>query len=358
MKYNRYTVKTIPDAEDIVAATLYELGVEGVEIEDGTPLSESDKAAMFVDILPDELAGTYGFAGQEGDTAFVSFYLDASEDNEILLENIRNALYELREYTEAGELSLSMKELADEDYLNHWKQYFHSFSIGDILFVPSWEEVPKEEIKAGKMIIRTDPGTAFGTGKHETTKLCIEALKKYVKPGDELLDVGTGSGILSLMAYKFGAAGAVGTDLDIAAIDACKQNFSMNGLGEIRLGIGDEAGGTNNNTCYETEEKNGQDFLLLIGNIIDDQAVQERVGYSKYDIVAANILAEVLIPLTPQVVKHIKPGGIYILSGIIDEKEELVVSAVKGAGFEILEVNRLGEWVGVVARYPGQSTAA
>ena len=347
MKYNRYTVKTITESEDIVAATLYELGVEGVEIEDGTPLSESDKAAMFVDILPDELSGTYGFEGSGEDTAFVSFYLDAEADNEILLENVRNALYELKEYTEAGELTLSMKELPDEDYLIHWKQYFHSFTIGDILFVPSWEDVPEEN---SKELIRIDPGVAFGTGKHETTRLCIEALRSYVRQGDRMLDVGTGSGILSLMAYKFGAIEAVGTDLDIAAIDACKQNFEANGLGQVQAVCLDAA---DNNKCYENTGKEQKDFRLIIGNIIDDPMVQDQVGYGKYDIVTANILAEVLIPLTPQITKHIKPGGTLILSGIIDDKEELVAGKVKEAGFEILEINRLGEWVGIIARYQG-----
>lgn len=329
MKYNRYTIKTTVEAEDIVAAELDGLGVEGVEIEDGVPLSESEKAEMFVDIPPEPSV--------DDGSARVSFYLDSAEDNEVLLDNIRNALYSIRDYCDAGELSISVSELADEDYLNSWKQYFHRFTIDDILFIPSWEwEELKEKTgeplgeedllpDGASMVIHIDPGTAFGTGKHETTRLCIQALRKYVKKGDSVLDVGAGSGILSLMAFKFGAKTALGTDLDRAAIEACRANLENNGLGE-------------------------SDFELLIGNIIDDEEIQERAGYGKYDIVCANILAQVLIPLTPEVCRHIKKGGIYITSGIIDEKEKEVSEAVQKAGFEILEINRLGEWVCIVAK--------
>ena len=145
--------------------------------------------------------------------------------------------------------------------------------------------------------------------------------------GVSLLDVGTGSGILSIMAYKFGAASAVGTDLDPCAIEAVQDNMEKNGL--------DEAG-----------------FKLIIGNIIDSKEIQDEVGYGKYDIVAANILAEVLMPLTPVIIHQLKPGGIYITSGIIEDKEQAVVDAVKAAGLEVLEVNHQGEWVNVTARKP------
>ncbi len=334
MKYNKYTIKTTTEAEDIVAAELSELGVMGVEIEDKVPLTERDRAAMFVDILPET---------QEDDgIAYVSFYLDAREDNELLLENIRNALYAVREYCDAGELSLRVTELQDEDYLNNWKQYFHKFYIDDILFIPSWEEAEPED--AGKMIIRTDPGSAFGTGKHETTRLCIQALKKYVKSGDSVLDVGTGSGILSVMSFKFGASSVTATDLDIAAVEACRDNLSVNGLKD-------------------------SDFRLYIGNIIDDPELQAKVGFEAYDIVCANILAPVLIELTPQITGHIKKGGIYIMSGIIGAEgdgtslsgresseradecwEDKVISVVRRSGFEILETVHLGEWTEITAR--------
>ena len=211
----------------------------------------------------------------------------------------------------------------DVDWINNWKQYFHQFYIDDILVIPSWEKV--EEKDSDKLVIHIDPGTAFGTGMHETTQLCIRQLKKYVKDDTVILDVGCGSGILGMLALKFGARYSVGTDLDPCAIDATHENMEVNGIRKDQ---------------YE----------VMIGNIIDDKDVQDKAGYEKYDIVAANILADVLVPLTPVIVNQMKPGGIYITSGIIEDKEETVVQAVKGAGLEVLEVNHQGEWVSVTAR--------
>lgn len=324
MKYNKYTITTTTEAEDVVSASLMELGIEGVEIEDKVPLTDQDKAAMFVDILPETEA--------DDGAAYLSFYLDADEDNSQLLESVRNELEDIKSYMNAGECTITCTELQDTDYLNNWKQYFHQFYINaespdegpDILIVPSWEEV-KEEDK-DKLIIHIDPGTAFGTGMHETTQLCIRALRKYVDKDTRLLDVGTGSGILSIMAYKFGAASATGTDLDPCTIEAVQDNMESNGLSE--------AG-----------------FKLIIGNIIDSEEIQDEAGYD-FDIVTANILAEVLIPLTPVIAKHIKSGGIYITSGIIDDKEQAVAEAVRAAGFEILKIDHQGEWVGITAKRP------
>lgn len=325
MKFNKYTIKTTTEAEDIISSTLMELGIEGVEIEDKIPLSDQEKAAMFVDILPQT---------QDDDgVAYLSFYLDADEDNEPVLENVRNELEDLKSFMDIGDCTMIATQLQDTDYINNWKQYFHQFYIEgdknkgeeDILIVPSWEEVKPED--NDKMIIHIDPGTAFGTGMHETTQLCIKQLRKYVTKDTALLDVGTGSGILSIMAYKFGAKSAVGTDLDPCAIEAVQDNMEKNGL--------DEAG-----------------FKLIIGNIIDSKEIQDEVGYGKYDIVAANILAEVLIPLTPVITEQLRPGGIYITSGIIEDKEQTVVDAVKAAGLLVLEVNHQGEWVNVTARKP------
>ncbi|MBR5408187.1 MAG: 50S ribosomal protein L11 methyltransferase [Lachnospiraceae bacterium] len=321
MKFNKYTIKTTTEAEDIISSTLMDLGIEGVEIEDNIPLTDKEKAAMFVDILPQLKA--------DDGTAYLSFYLDADVDNEPVLESVRAELEDIKSFMDAGDCTMIATQLQDTDYLNNWKQYFHQFYINadnpgeeDILIVPSWEEVKPED--DGKMIIHIDPGTAFGTGMHETTQLCIRALRKYVNKDTKLLDVGTGSGILSIMAYKFGAASATGTDLDPCAIEAVQDNMEKNGLSE--------AG-----------------FKLIIGNIIDSKEIQDEAGYD-YDIVVANILAEVLLPLTPVIINHLKPGGIYITSGIIEDKEQVVVDAVKAAGLKVLEVNRQGEWVSVTAR--------
>ena len=315
MKWNKFTLKTRAEMEDIVIATLAEAGVQGVEIEDRQPLTEYDKQQMFVDILPD--------MPEDDGVAYLNFYLEPEEDKEQILADVKKALDELQEFLDLGECTITESETEDKDWINNWKTYFKQFYVDDILIIPSWEEV-KEEDK-DKMIIHIDPGTAFGTGMHETTQLCIRQLKKYVTPETELLDVGTGSGILSIIALKLGAKHAVGTDLDPCAVPAVEENKEANGIP-------------------------AEAFDMMIGNIIDDKTVQDTVGYEKYDIVTANILADVLVPLTPVIVHQMKPGGLYITSGILDVKEEVVKEAVTAAGLEIVEVTHQGEWVSVTAR--------
>lgn len=315
MRWNKFTLKTRTEVEDIVISSLADAGVEGVEIEDKVPLSESDKQQMFVDILPD---------GPEDDgIAYLNFYLEEDADKEAILARVREELDELRSFLDIGEATITESQTEDKDWINNWKQYFHQFYVDDILIIPSWEEV-KEEDK-DKMIIHIDPGTAFGTGMHETTQLCMRQLKKFVTEETQLLDVGTGSGILSIAALKLGAKHAVGTDLDPCAISATKENLEVNDIPAKAMDV-------------------------MIGNIIDDKSVQDAVGYEKYDIVVANILADVLIPLTPVILHQMKSGGIYITSGIIDEKENDVVEAVKAAGLEIVEVTHQNDWVSVTAR--------
>lgn len=326
MKWMQFRIKTITDAEDIIISTLYDIGLEGAQIEDKIPLTALEKEQMFVDILPD---------GPEDDgIAYLSFFVEEKEDGSLevngiatdkdaVVAQIQLELEELRFFMDIGEGSILVSETEDIDWINNWKQYFHQFYIDDLLVIPSWEEV-KEEDK-GKKILHIDPGTAFGTGMHETTQLCIRQIKKYLTPETELLDVGTGSGILAILALMYGAKHAVGTDLDPCAVDAVADNMKANNIA-------------------------GESFQMMIGNIITDKEVQDRVGYECYDIVVANILADVLVPLTPVIVNQMKKGGIYITSGIIDTKEETVREAVEAAGLEILEVTYQGEWVSVTAR--------
>lgn len=315
MKWNQFRLKTTTEAEDIVSSMLNDLGIEGVQIEDKIPLTQQDKEQMFVDILPD--------IPEDDGTAYLTFYLDQDVDTARILGEVRQELEGMRNYVDVGECTIEESETEDVDWVNNWKKYFHQFYIDDILVIPSWEDVKTED--SDKMVIHIDPGTAFGTGMHETTQLCIRALRKYTKKDALVLDVGCGSGILGMLALKFGAGHSIGTDLDPCAIDATHENMEVNGIDKDQ---------------YE----------VMIGNIIDDKAVQDQVGYEKYDIVAANILADVLVPLTPVIVHQMKPGAVYITSGIIDDKEEVVVEAVKAAGLTVLEVNHQGEWVSVVAK--------
>lgn len=319
VKWKKFTVKTITEAEDIIISTLYDIGLEGAQIEDKVPLTPLEKEQMFVDILPD--------APEDDGIAYLSFFLEEDEhtpiDTDQVVRDIHNELEALRDFMEIGEGSVLVSETEDIDWINNWKQYFHQFYIDDLLVIPSWEEV-KEEDK-DKKILHIDPGTAFGTGMHETTQLCIRQLKKYITPDTVLLDVGTGSGILSIVSLMYGINKAAGTDLDPCAVEAVRENMEVN---HIPM----------------------DSFALKIGNIITDKEVQDWAGYEKYDIVVANILADVLVPLTPVIYPHLKKGGIYITSGIIDNKEQTVREVVEAANMEILDVCYQGEWVSITAR--------
>ena len=315
MKWNRFTVKTKTEAEDIVISTLAEVGIEGVEIQDKQPLTEEDKAQMFVDIMPE--------GPLDDGIAYLNFYLEEDADKEAILKDVREALDDLKNFMDIGEATIEESQTEDKDWINNWKQYFHQFYVDDILIIPSWDKVKTED--RDKMILHIDPGTAFGTGMHETTQLVIRQLKKYVTPNTEMLDVGTGSGILGIVALKLGAKHVLGTDLDPCAIPAVAENKEANQIAD-------------------------ESFDMVIGNIIDDKAIQDQAGYEKYDIVTANILADVLIPLTPVIVNQMKKGAYYITSGILDVKEEVVVEAVKAAGLTVVEVTHQGEWVSITAR--------
>lgn len=326
MRWIKFRVKTVTEAEDIIISTLYDIGLEGAQIEDKVPLTALEKEQMFVDILPEV---------QEDDgIAYLSFFVQENEDgslklqgkdvtSEEILEAIKRELEDLRMFVDIGEGTVTVDRTEDIDWINNWKQYFHQFYIDDVLVIPSWEEVKEED--ADKMILHIDPGTAFGTGMHETTQLCIRQLRKYITPRTKLLDVGTGSGILAILSLMFGAEEAVGTDLDPCAVEAVRDNMEANGI---------------------SPEK----FSMMIGNLITEKEIQDKVGYGCYDIVVANILADVLVPLTPVIVNQMKPGGIYITSGIIDDKEKAVAEAVEAAGLSIVETTYQGEWVSITAR--------
>ena len=316
MKWNKFTLKTRSEVEDIVISTLADVGIEGVEIQDKQPLTESDKQQMFVDIMPD--------IPDDDGIAYLNFYLDVDEDKEKVLADVRAALAEMQEFLDLGECTITESETEDKDWINNWKQYFKPFTVDHILIKPTWETVPEEH--KDKLLIQIDPGTAFGTGMHETTQLCIRQLEKYVTPDSEVLDVGTGSGILGITALKLGAKHVFGTDLDENAITAVGENLEANGIAP-------------------------EQFKVVQGNIIDDKTVQDEVKYEYYDIAVANILADVIIMLQKEIPVHIKKNGIFITSGIIDMKEEAVKAAFEANdAFEIVEITHQGEWVSVTAR--------
>lgn len=316
MKWKKYTIETTTEAEDYMASMLMELGIEGIEIEDNIPLSKEDQADMFIDFLP-ELPPDEGIS-------HVSFYVeDNGEDQSELLKSVKIGLEELRNMVEVGSGVISSSETEDLDWINNWKKYFSSFTIEDILIKPTWEEL-KEEDK-DKFLIEIDPGISFGTGKHETTQLCIRQLLKYITKDIKVLDVGCGSGILSIVALKLGAREVVGTDLDADCMVSTRENMEVNHL--------DESLGT-----------------FYVGNLIDDEELQHKVGDEEYEIVVANILADVIIPMAPVIPARMKKGGYFITSGIIDFREKDVVAAIEAAGLEVVEVNHQGEWVNVTAR--------
>lgn len=316
MKWNRFTITTTTQAEDFISEMLAELGIEGIEIEDNIPLSKEDTMAMFVDILPE-------LPPDEGE-AKISFYLEPQEDFQTILTKVRDGLKELRDFVDIGAGTIAESETEDKDWINNWKQYFKPFTVDNILIKPTWEEIPEKD--KDKLLIEIDPGTAFGTGMHETTQLCMKQLEKYVTQDTEILDVGTGSGILSIVALKLGAKSAVGTDLDPNAISAAKENMTANHIKE-------------------------EAFLVYIGNVIEDKELTDKIGYQKYDIVTANILADIIIPLQKVIPVFLKKGGIFISSGIIDKKEEAVREALeKNPDLEIIETTYQGEWVSITAK--------
>ena len=316
MKWKKFTLTTTTEAVDLISCAFDEIGIEGIEIEDNIPLTEKETKGMFIDILP-ELPPDEGIAK-------VSFYLDDDADVPDMLEKVNEALEELKIFTDLGACTIEASETEDKDWINNWKQYFKPFTVDDILIKPTWETIPEEH--KDKLLIQIDPGTAFGTGMHETTQLCIRQLRKYTGSDTKVLDVGTGSGILGITALKLGAKEVFGTDLDENAITAVGENLEANG---IPAGL----------------------FTVLQGNIIDDKEVQDAAGYEYYDVAVANILADVIIMLQKEIPVHIKKGGIFITSGIINMKEEAVKEAfAANSAFEIIEVTYQGEWVSITAR--------
>lgn len=312
MKWKKISFETTTEAVDLVSAMLDELGIEGIEIQDNIQLSEEDRKKMFIDFLPE-------LPPDEG-KATVSFYLDVEEDIEEKLKEVRAGLVELDDFIYTGEKQFTVTETEDADWINNWKSFFKPFRVDDTIVIkPTWEDL--EDAKEDDMVIEIDPGTAFGTGAHETTKLCILNLKKYQKAGDKVLDLGCGSGILSIAASKLGASYVAGTDIDENAVKASKENAVQNHV----------------------------EASFYLNNVLEDKAGRKQLG-NDYDIVVANILADVIIPLAEIAGEFMKPDALFISSGIIYLKAEEVKEALLSNGFEIVEVTQMGDWFSYVAR--------
>ena len=316
MKWNKYRISTTTEAVDLISYTLAEMGIEGIEIEDKVPLSEEDKEKMFIDLLPD--------LDEDDGTAFVSFYIEPEKDHDSTLEEVLAAIKELADFVDIGEATIEKTQTEDIDWMNNWKKYWKPFYVDEhIMIKPTWETV--EDVADDTLVVEIDPGTAFGTGTHHTTRLCITQVNKFIQKDMDVLDVGCGSGILSIIALLLGAKAATATDLDILAVNATLENAEVNGI-------------------------KPEVYTVLQGNVITDEAFRHQVGENKFDMVVANIFAEIIIPLSDVVKEMMKPGALFITSGIIDEREDDVREALIRNGFEIMEVTHSGGWVSFTAK--------
>ena len=327
MKWTKMALTTTAEAEDLVINLLSELGIDGVEISDNVPITEEEKKQMFIDILPE--------LNEADKTAVISFYLEEDDNKEQLMQAIKEGLEELRAFVEVGQGTIEVSETEDKDWINNWKEFFKPFRVDDTIVIkPTWETL--EDKNENDIVIEIDPGVAFGTGSHETTKLCILNIKKYLKASDKVLDVGCGSGILSIISRMLGAETVAATDIDPNAVTASYENAAVNHV----------------KACDTLDElgENGNELAIMAGDIISDTEFRKMLGVEAYDLVVANILADVIIPLSGVIAENMKPGALFISSGIIDMKRDEVEHALRSNQFEIVEETKMGDWVSFVCR--------
>ncbi len=377
MIWTKYSIKTTTKDSGMVSAILLDFGIADIEIEDNVQLTDEELNRMYADFVKE--------LPEDDGTCSVNFYLDENSripgeplgtgDSPTVLPGTFVDIARLKEELSGAvetfgiePVEIISEEVEAKDWENGWKEYFKPFEVDGIIIKPTWEDVP--EGSEGKAVINIDPGMAFGTGMHETTRLCLKGLKKYMKKGDRVLDLGCGSGILGIAALKIGADFVNAVDIDEQAVKIAYENFELNMSEEPETNGADSAGfgecprnGTEQ-TGFRECLRNGTDsaenagfsqnkasFQLNAGNVLGDSKFRERISATKYDIVLANILAEVIAPLTKDVGNFMNPGAYFISSGILKEKEDLIAGAVReNPDLEFVEAVSDGDWVSVVAR--------
>lgn len=321
MDWIKVTIYTTAEGIEGVTGRLYQLGITGLEIEDEQDFKDFlENNQQYWDYVDEEL-----IKQKEGETN-VSCYVSDDLNGQELLAAIRSSMTDMKsldENNEYGRLEIEVHSTTTEDWANNWKKYFHTMEVGEkILIKPEWEEYNGD---TDRIVFNINPGMSFGTGSHYTTQLCIESLEKYVKPGIKMLDLGCGSGILSIISLLLGAEEAVAVDIDPNAVDTAYENAAMNGV-------------TN------------EHYHVFSGNVVTDPEVQAEIGKYRYEVVAANIVADVIIGLAPKAREYMKEGGVFITSGIISDRENDVREALLENGFEIVNVSRRKDWVSIVCK--------
>ena len=318
-------IETTKEGFEPVSGIIYQCGITGVMIEDADDFEEFlENPARDWDYIEDELVEQKHNA-KNGITFFVRDNMNGKETFELVKEMLKNAKENEKEI-DFGSLDITVKNIKEDDWANNWKKYFKPFAVGDkIVIRPSWEEYNDD---GNKTVLKIDPGHVFGTGTHETTQFCIELIENYLKKEDMVLDIGCGSGILSIASLLLGAKYADAVDIDPNAIDIAYTNAGMNDIGR-------------------------ETYDVVSGNILEDEDLNEKYSGKKYDVVEANIVADVIIALTDKIPQYIKDGGVFISSGIIVERLDDVLEALKGHGFEVLEVKKKKGWSAIASRYNG-----
>ena len=304
-----------------VTGRLYQLGITGLEIDDEADFKDFlENNKQYWDYVDEEL-----MKQKQGETKVVCYVSDDLNGNELLM-SIRTSMAEMKSIdaeNEYGRLEVELENTTTEDWANNWKKYFHPMEVGKrILIKPEWEELSEP---TDRLVFNINPGMSFGTGSHNTTQLCIEALEEYVKPGVKMLDLGCGSGILSILSLMLGAEKAVAVDIDPNAVDTAYENAAMNDIDKSK-------------------------YTVLSGNVVTDAEVQSIIGADEYEVVAANIVADVIIALAPAAKRYMKEGGVFITSGIIEGRQDEVKAALEENGFDIQEVRNSGDWYSIICK--------